>query len=89
MSNEHPIKKAPGTVPHDPRNEPLPETGTEKGNRSAEEAEREARKEEGLDMKGLKTSGKKANGPREDNAVTEDEYGMPTGIRTSQTIGRS
>ena len=72
MNNQHPIKKRHEPLPHDPRNEPIPESD-QKG-RSKEGAEKEARKEEGVGMKGP------GNQLAQDNAVTEDEYGIPTGI---------
>lgn len=94
MDTKHPIKKKPEPIPHDPRNEPIPVPDTGKGSRSAEEAERKARKEEGVDMKGSKDklpNGQEANKVKEEsefkeeNVVIEDEYGMPTGIQTGQT----
>lgn len=88
MNTQHPIEKKPETIPHDPRNEPLPETDRDKGARSPEEAERKAREEEGLDMKNQKNAfptGMEEQGSKKENMVIEDEYGMPTGIQTGQT----
>lgn len=88
MDTKHPTEKKPEPIPHDPRNEPIPEPKTDKDSRSAEERERKARKEEGVDMKGSQDklpTGKETNARKEENVVTEDEYGMPTGIQTGQT----
>ena len=54
MKSEHPIKndhpKKDESIPHDPRNEPIPKK-SEEGSRSPEKAEERARREEGVDMK--------------------------------------
>jgi hypothetical protein len=80
MNSHHPIKKKHGPIPHDPRNEPLPEGDHEGRSREG----KEARLEEGVEMKGSERkypSGENAVGPRKESAETEDEYGLPTGIR--------
>ena len=87
MDTQHPIKKKPDPIPHDPRNEPIPEGKPDSGSRSAEEAERKARKEEGLDMKNPNDqlpSGKETTAPDEVDMEIEDEYGLPTGIHTGK-----
>ncbi len=77
METNHPIKKKHEPVPHDPRNEPLPEN--DQPDRSGERSEKEVRKEAGVGMK--KNDLPDLNGPRSKTEETEDEYGLPTGIR--------
>ena len=85
MKNTHPIEKKPRPLPHDPRNEPI--TEKEKGSRSAEEAEKKVRQEEGVGLKGPEKgypTGVSTNEKQRNSGVTEDEYGLPTGIRVDK-----
>lgn len=85
MNTHHPIKKKHEPVPHDPRNEPLPEG--DKHDRSRDGSERKVRKED-VDMKGSATqypTGKNANEKGKKTEVTEDEYGLPTGTLEGST----
>ena len=82
MKTAHPKGKDPKTIPHDPRNEPIPEE--EEQDEPNEKVEEEARKEAGVDMK------QRQDGfPRElrpDQVIVNPTMGeMPTGIQTGQT----
>ena len=86
MKDLHPIRKKNTPIPHDPRNEPLPEG--DQPDRPKEGAEKDARIEEGVGLKGADhklPTGKPARDERGEQRVTEDEYGLPTGIRTGPT----
>jgi|GEM_PF-2546409 len=84
MNSQHPIRKKQEPVPHDPRNEPLPES--DKEGRSQERTEKKVRND--LDLKGSATAlptGRANNKVPKENVETEDEYGLPTGIPIGQT----
>lgn len=90
MIYPHPTPQREEPIPHDPRNEPIPEE--EDGGASPEEAEKKARKEEGVGMKGSAArlpTGAGTNAKLKKSASTEDEYGLPTGIRGNKQNVRS
>ena len=81
MTNQHPKEKDPKTVPHDPRNEPMP-TGPKE--HPTEKAEEEARKDAGIGMTDKESEFPKELSP--DQVIVNPTQGdLPTGIQTGQT----
>lgn len=85
LPKDHPVEEEPRVIPHDPRDEPMPATKPGEKGRSAEEAEEEARREEGVDMQR-----KERDLPRElseEKAIVNPTQAeeLPTGTQSGQT----
>lgn len=89
MQTQAPIKEGSETIPHDPRNEPIPEPSQGDDQRTSEKSEKEARQEEGVAMKAkedIRRNNDRQAPPLSENSVLiKDENILPTGIQTGQT----